>query len=82
MSLKKVDRVLEGLSILVKYYPNADIDEINYDAIYFGEQLRVVDYQDGYVYHDLSNISAEDERRLKQLGWFVSQDNDTWKIRL
>jgi hypothetical protein len=82
MTLKKVNRLLEGLNILVKYYPDSDIDEINYDAVYFGDQLPVVDYYNGYVYHDLSNISAEDKKRLEQLGWFVSQDNNTWKIRL
>jgi hypothetical protein len=57
--------MLEGLSILLKYKPDAYV-EAEHDAV----AVNV----DGGV-----DISPEDKTRLDELGWFIGEDfGDCW----
>jgi len=62
----EVKKVLEGLLILKKYFPEGDI-AAQHDEIYAGGDASEVE------------ISESDKKRLDDLGWFIDEEEDSWK---
>jgi hypothetical protein len=80
---EETNKVFDGINILLKYYPNANI-RADYREIYFGDSLEddIADYCDdtnSYSYY-LSKFSGEDLGRLEKLDWYISKNNHRWTI--
>ena len=54
-------RILEGLQILLKYFPVGDFSA-DHDQVWAGGDLEAVE------------ISESDKVRLEELGWFLDED--------
>ena len=63
--MSRLNSVSKGLSILDKY-PNTDI-ACEHDILFAGPG-------------DSKNVTGEDRVELESLGWFVSDEYDSWAI--
>lgn len=64
----EIKRILDGLEILIKYYPSAD-------TAFEHDQMWV------YNWREEVEVSKEDKQKLDNLGWFIDDDEDnegTW----
>lgn len=80
---EETNKIFEGMNILLKYYPNADIRLRNRE-IQFGDALEYCDYcddTDSYSYF-LSEFSNKDLWRLDDLGWFISKNTHRWAFEV
>jgi hypothetical protein len=55
-------KILEGLQILSKYFPNGDFHG-EHDQVWAGGELDEIE------------ISKEDKERLEELGWFIDEES-------
>ena len=60
------ERVAKGLLIFLKYDPDSDVCA-EHDIIYAGVGRKVQD-----------EITPEDQKELKNLGWFYEKDYESW----
>lgn len=63
--MRKIDKIIEGLQIFAKH--KEALVEAQHDAIYAGP-----------VGSGVGEISSDDEKRLKELGWFFDDSVDSW----
>lgn len=57
---------LKGVNILLKYNPNGDFEALH-EQIFFGDLGRKE-----------IEVSEKDSILLKELGWFIDEDNEEW----
>ena len=58
-------KIIEGLKILLKYYPNAEVDA-QHDVLLAGGPKP-------------DQIKDEDRQELKNLGWSYSISEESWR---
>jgi len=78
---EETNKVFEGMDILLKYYPDANI-RAEYRTIQFGGILDWYDYCDetDTYYFILDKFSDEDLDRLRELDWYINKTTHCWMI--
>lgn len=66
--LMRADKLVEGIQIILKYWPDAEV-EPQHDLIYVGGDK---------IDPPTSTMAPEDRQRLEKLGWAVDEQFDCW----
>ena len=64
--MSNAERVMKGLQIFLKYDTEADVCA-EHDIIYAGVGRKVQE-----------NLSPEDQKELKNLGWHFDKESESW----
>lgn len=64
--MAKIGDVMEGLKILLKYYPDGDVCA-EHDIVYAGDGPD-----------NGKKVNKEDRKTLEELGWHIDSETESW----